>query len=188
MTKEERAVALTLLICFLYGLSYQIQNGVFLLPTPLFPLLSFAAGGYICVTSFTLSPKMALFFGGALMTHFFFSDFFLMFLLKEDVFLRYSNSAIPEIGKIVYYLCLVGGSSILLMHSTSGSKYLYITFCTLFFAGALILNSPILFASALLTLFVSSKIHHQPASVFGLIPFLLSILEISEWGFLQFTQ
>jgi hypothetical protein len=60
MTKEQRTIVITLLVCFIYGFSFWMQQGVFIIPTPLFPLFSLIAGGYICYLNYQKNQVLAI--------------------------------------------------------------------------------------------------------------------------------
>jgi hypothetical protein len=188
MTKEERAVALALLICFLYGLGYLIQFGVFLLPTPLFPLVSLISGGYICFSSFSAAPKTALIFGSALFLKFLTSTFALMFFLNEETHGVYMKSAIPELLKTGMYLFFIGGSMIVFLRTESRYKYIFLSSFVLIFASSVVFNASALLGTAYLLVFIYSKLGISELQVFGLIHLLLAVFEYSQGIFLLYTN
>jgi len=188
MTKEERAVALGLLVCFLYGLGYLIQDGIFLLPTPLFPLISLLSSGFICWNSFKLAPKIAICFISALTIKLSCSAFLLSFFLNEATFQNFSKSGISELLKVIVYLLILIPSITMLLQGASSRKYYFLAAFLTLFIGALAVNAPYLIAAAYLTVFIYTIVEKTSFSVFGLIPLMLGLFEFSEWIFLQFTS
>lgn len=188
MTKEERAVALTLLISFLYGLSFLVQSGVFILPTPLFPLFSFIAGGYICLSNFKISRVCSGLFISALAIKFLLSTFFLMFVLREESYGEFMNSAWPEILKLLYYALIVLGSLKLILNNRTTRRILFALFFLMLFIISLLFNAPFLLGVTFLFVFIITKIEKDELQVFGLIPLILGIFDTLDWAFVLFAR
>ena len=188
MTKEERAVALTLLISFLYGLSFLIQSGVFILPTPLFPLFSFVAGGYICSSNFQVSRVCSGLYISALSIKFLLSTFFLMFVLREEYYDEFMKGAWPEILKLLYYMFIVLGSLKLLLNTLTKRRIFYALLFLALFTLALKLNATYLLGMAFLFVFVFTKMEKDKLQVFGLIPLILGIFDTLDWAFVHFAR
>jgi|LauGreDrversion4_2_1035121.scaffolds.fasta_scaffold15000_4 hypothetical protein len=188
MTKEERAIALTLLISFLYGLSFLIQSGVFILPMPLFPLFSLVAGGYICISNFQVSRVSAGLFISALFFKFLLSTFFLMFVLREQSYFSFLKSAGPEVLKLLYYTLIILGCLKLLLNTLPKRRLIYAITFLVIFSLAFQLKAQYLIGIGFVFVFVLTKIEKDELQVFGLIPLLLAVFEFSEWVFTGFVR
>jgi hypothetical protein len=187
MTGEQRSIAVVLLICFIYGFIFWIQTGVFILPTPLFPLFSLIVGFYICALNFESDRYISCFIVLSLLVDFLCSPFFLMFVTNEEKFILFTNSAWLEIAKLSsLMLFLISGILYLLKEKSMLSKWLILSFSTCFISS-IIFNSVGFYCMSVLALLVSysnAKVVRFPLYY---VAILLLFLRSVEWAFLNFA-
>ena len=188
MTREERTLALILLVCFIYGITFWVQSGTFILPTPLYPLFALIGGGSICFLNFRKEPIVAVLLSCFLVLQFLFSPFFLLLVLKEQQFESIQASASPEITKILSYLALANGMGLLIFRNATHLKMIGAGTFLLLFSAAVVWNSQVLLAFSFLAATLFLRIKNNQPSAFYLIPLLLVILNLSEWLFLRFVS
>jgi hypothetical protein len=188
MTKEERVIALTILICFVYGLSCWIESGIFILPTPLFPLFSILTGGYICYLHYKTDKLISIFVGVYLLIEFVCSTFLLTFLVSEENQFEFTNSPWIALGKIISsVLFFISGILYLFKGRSTQSRWLIavfaFSFITSFFA-----NSVAFYCLSTITLLILPRYTKVILFPLHLIGLLLLLLRSSEWVFLHFAK
>jgi hypothetical protein len=187
MTREERTLALILLVCFIYGMGFWVQSGTFILPSPLFPLFALIGGGFICYLNFREEPIVAVLLSCFLVLQFLFSPFFLLLALKEQQFESIQSSVIPEIVKILSYLAVTCGLGLLMFRHATHLKMIGTGTFLVLFSTAIALNSQVILGLSFLASTLLLRIKNHRTSAFYLIPLLLFILNFSEWLFLRFV-
>lgn len=184
MTKEERAVILVFLISFLYGLGIFIQSGVFIIPTPLFPVFTFVLSVYFAGLHFRKEKLLSFILVAATFMELSVSPVFLSFFLNEESIHQLEGIDLLKFLSLVFLIVGLGRS----LYSPDSMKNNLICFLlcgTLLLSG--FLNS---FLWYLLSLsFISIMLYVQPKREYPvhLITFSLVVFKSTEWIFMKFV-
>lgn len=187
MNREQRSIAIVVLIIFVYGFSLWLQSGIFIPPTPLFPLFSLVVGSYICFLNYKADRYISIFIAAFLLIEFLFSPFFLMFVFTEEKFIHFTNSAWPELVKLISFLLWFTSGILLLLKVKSVLSKGIIALFLVGFISSITFNSTGLYCFSLLPLLLFYRKDHVIHFPLHYIAFLLLVLRSVEWIFLRFA-
>lgn len=185
MTREERAVILVFLISFLYGLGIFIQSGVFVIPTPLFPVFTFVLSVYFAGLHFRKEKLLSFILVAATFMELSASPIFLSFFLNEEYIAQLERIDLLKFLSLVF---LIVGLSISLYSPDSVKNTLicFLSCGTLLLSG--FLNSYLWYLLSLS--FISIMLYFQPKRQYPihLITLTFLIFRSTEWFFLKFVS
>lgn len=187
MTREQRSIALVMLICLVYGLSFWFSSGIFILPTPLFPLFALISGVYICILNFQSDRLISSFIITSLFIEFVLSPFFITLIVSEEKFEQFEHSLWPDFGRILsFFLFFLSGTLFTLKEKTRQSKWFSAVFM-LTFVASMITNSAGLYCFSISSILLFSKYNKMIRFPLQYIALLLVLLRSAEWIFLSFA-
>jgi hypothetical protein len=187
MTRQERTIAIAVLIPLLYGLQIYFTQGSFILPFPLIELIFFIVAVVFGIQLYKFRFLESVFSLAFAFFQLLSSEVFWSFILQQETLTELADGPLLGLASILSYTLLVIWGGISLIRPTDKARSsVFIPFLALISAGLIFRSEPLIILSALVPFIAHFK--YKELAPYHLLWLLFALLETMRLAMLAWVH
>ena len=186
MTRQERTIAIAVLIPFVYGLQIYFTQGSFILPFPLNEIIFFVVAVIFSIRLYKFRFLESAFSLAFAFFQLLSSDTFWSFAIPQDALTSLSDGPLIGLFSIISFTLLIIWAGVALIRATDKIRSLiFLVFLAFISAGLIFRSEPLIVVSALVPFFAHFK--YNDLAPYHLLWLLYAILETMRLAMLEWV-